>query len=114
VAPDATKVIGVPLTVMESPAAKLGDTELLPGAPDNSVPPVTGAGATLATVPVAVPDGSKKSFPAAIAEAATSVVLASVPTAVFSAVFRLAAVAVGVAPMLKLPAGGGFALYAVN
>ncbi len=34
-------------------------------------------------------DGSKKSCPASTAEAATSVVLASVPIAVFSAVFRL-------------------------
>ncbi len=97
-----------------SPAAKLGDTELLPGAPDNSVVLVTGAGATLVTLPVAVPDGSKKSWPAAIAEAATSVVLASLPTAVFSAVFRLPAVAAGFAPMVKLPAGGGCVFVAVN
>ena len=68
----------------------------------------------MATLPVAVPEGSKKSLPAATAEAATSVVLASVPMAVFSAVFRLAAVAAGVAPMVKLPVGGGDALDAVN
>ena len=50
-APDATKVIGVPLTVMVSPAAKLGDTELLPGAPDSSVELVTGTeAAVLATL----------------------------------------------------------------
>jgi hypothetical protein len=42
-------------------------------------------------------------FPAAIADAATSVVLATVPIAVFKAVFRLAAVAAGVEPIVKLP-----------
>src|ERR1700733_14877405 len=99
---------------MVSPAAKLGDTELLPAAPDSAVVPVTDAGAKLVTAPVAVPAGSKKSLPAATAEAATSVVLASVPIAEFSAVFRLPAVAAGFAPMVKLPAGGGFALDAVN
>src|SRR5262245_38298526 len=52
----------------------------------------------------------KKSFPAATAEAATKVVFESVPTALFNAVFRLAAVSVGVAPIEKLPAGGGVAL----
>ena len=79
--------------------------------------PVTGAGTAawlVTALPVAVPDASKKSLPAAIAEAATSEVLASVPIELFRAAFRLAAVAVGVAPMLKLPVGGGFALEAVN
>ena len=36
------------------------------------------------------------------------------PIAVFSAAFRLAAVAVGVVPMAKLPVGGGVALEAVS
>src|ERR1700731_447651 len=82
---------------------------------DKAVALVTGVPALLSTtLPVAVPDGSKKSLPAATAEAATSVVLASVPIAVVSAVFRLPAFNAGVEPMLKLPAGGGFALDAVN
>ena len=44
VAPDATKVIGVPLTVMVSPAAKLAASESVPAAPESSVAPVIGAG----------------------------------------------------------------------
>ena len=44
VAPAATKVIGVPLTVMVSPAAKFVPSESVPAAPDNSVAPVIGAG----------------------------------------------------------------------
>ena len=88
---------------------------MLPGAPDSNVELVTGTeAAVLATLPVAVPDGSKKSLPAATAEAATSVVLASVPIDEFSAVFKLAAVAAGFAPMVKLPVGGGFVFVAVN
>jgi hypothetical protein len=45
VAPDATKVIGVPLTVIVSPAAKLVASEFVPATPDSSVAPVIGAGA---------------------------------------------------------------------
>src|SRR5437868_4475447 len=44
VAPEATKVIGVPLTVMVSPAAKSVASESVAAAPDNSVAPVIGAG----------------------------------------------------------------------
>ncbi len=44
VAPEATKVIGVPLTVMVSPAAKPAASELVPAAPDNAVVPLIGAG----------------------------------------------------------------------
>ena len=40
--------------------------------------------------------------------------LATVPTAVFSAVLRLLAVAAGFEPMVKLPAGAGDVLVAVN
>ncbi|MDN5804681.1 MAG: heavy metal translocating P-type ATPase, partial [Microlunatus sp.] len=47
---------------------------------------------------------SKKSCVARIAEAATSDVLARVPIELVSAALRLAAVAVGVAPIAKLPA----------
>ena len=86
-------------------------------APDNAVAPVIGAGTAallLTTLPVAVPVVLKKSLPASMAEAATSVVLASVEIALVSAVLRLAAVAVEVAPMAKLPAGGGVALDAVS
>ena len=56
----------------------------------------------------------KKSFPAATADAAVNVVPASVPIEVFNAVFRFAAVSAGVAPIEKLPAGGGVALEAVS
>src|SRR5450631_2315384 len=68
-APEATKVTGVPLTVMVSPAAKLVDSESVLAAPDSSVAPVIGAGIAallLATIPVAVPAGLKK-----LSEAAT-------------------------------------------
>ena len=44
VAPEATKVIGVPLTVMVSPAAKPVASESVAALPDNSVAPVIGAG----------------------------------------------------------------------
>ena len=44
VAPEATKVMVVPLTVMVSPAAKLVASESVPAAPDSSVAPVIGAG----------------------------------------------------------------------
>jgi hypothetical protein len=60
----------------------------------------------------------KKSLPASTADAATSEVLASLPIAVFSAVFRLAAVVVvelaGGGSIKKLPVGGGFVVVAVN
>ncbi|OIQ80136.1 outer membrane protein assembly factor BamB [mine drainage metagenome] len=115
VAPELTNVIGVPLTVMVSPAAKLVESESEPAAPDKSVAPVIGAAALLfCTVPVAVPAGSKKSCPASTAEAATSVVLASALIDAFNAAVRLLAVAVGVVPIAKLPVGGGVALDAVN
>src|ERR1019366_6820090 len=106
----ATNVIGAPLTVMVSPAAKLVVSESVLAAPDNSVAPVIGAGIAallLTTLPVAVPAVLKKLSDAATADAATSDVLASAVIAVFSAAFRLAAVAVEVRPMAKLPTGGG-------
>ena len=68
----------------------------------------------LATLPVAVPVVSKKLSPASTADAATSEVLASVVIDAVRAVFRLAAVAVGVAPIVKLPVGGGVVLVAVS
>ena len=117
VAPEATKVIGVPLTVMVSPGAKLVPSEFVPAPPDNSVAPLIddgGAALLVTPLPVTVAAELKKSLPAWIADAATSEVLASVPIAVVSAAFRLAAVAVGVAPMAKLPVGGGVALEAVS
>src|ERR1700681_2918260 len=116
-APEATNVMGVPLTVMVSPAAKLVASESVLAAPDNSVAPVIGAGVAallLTTLPVAVPAVLKKSLPASTADAATSEVLASVPIAVFSAVFTLDAVSVEFAPIAKPPAGGGVALEAVS
>src|ERR1700724_4437922 len=95
VAPAATKVMGVPLTVMVSPAVKLEASESVLAAPDSSVAPVIGAGIAallLTTLPVAVPAELKKSLPAAIADAATSDVAARGVIAVFK-------------PALRLPAG---------
>src|SRR5215212_2555165 len=109
-APDATNVIGVPLTVIVLPTAKLVVSESEGAAPDSNVAPVIGAGGAawlLTALPVTVPVVLKKLLPASMADAATSEVLASFPIAVFSAAFRLVAVAVEVAPMAKLPLGGG-------
>ena len=67
-APEATKVMGVPLTVMVSPAAKLVASESVFAAPDNSVAPVIGAGTAallLTTLPAAVPAGTSSSSAAA-------------------------------------------------
>src|SRR6266702_1164575 len=117
VAPDATKLIVVPFTVMVLPGAKLADSELVPATPDSAVVPLTGAAGKvwlLTTLPLAVPSVLKKLSPASTAEAATSLVLASVPIAVFSAALRFAVVAAGVAPIAKLPVGVGTALEAVN
>lgn len=92
------KLMVVPLTVSVSPLAKPAESAF--PLPDNVVDEVIGVPAwLLATAPVAELDGSKKSLPAATAEAATSVVFASVPMAVFRAELRLAAVAAGVAPI---------------
>src|SRR5215210_904384 len=116
-APEATKVIGVPFTVMVSPTPKLVVSEFVATAPDSSVAPVIGAAGVallLTTMPVAVPVVLKKSLPASMADAATSEVLASLPIAVLSAALRLAAVAVEVKPIAKLPAGAGVALDAVS
>ena len=57
---------------------------------------------------------SKKLLEVSIAEAATSEVLATVVIDVVNAVCRLAAVAAGVAPMVKDPVGGGEVVVAVN
>src|SRR5258705_180252 len=81
VAPEATNVIGVPLTVMVSPAAKSVASESVVAAPDSSVAPVMGAGVAallLTTPPAIVADGLKKLSDAVIAEAATSDVSLSV------------------------------------
>ena len=89
----------------------------VPAAPDNGVAPVIGAGGVawlLATLPVAVLAVSKKLSPASTAEAATSVVLASVPIDAVQRRVQVAAVAVGVAPMVKLPVGGGVVFVAVS
>lgn len=116
-------VIVLPLTVTVSPFAKPFLSEFA-AAPDRAVAAVIGAGGTggvaagapwlRASLPEAVPAGSKKSCPASTAEAATSEVLASVPIAVLRAALRFAAVAAGVVPMAKLPVGNGDALDAVN
>src|SRR5262249_54596106 len=117
VAPDATKVSVVPLTVMVLPTAKPDDSESVPAAPDSAVAPVIGAGVAawlLTAFPIAVPSVLKKLSPAATADAASSDVLASVEIAEFSAAFRLVTVAAGVVPIAKLPVGGGVALDAVS
>src|SRR5882672_716974 len=85
VAPEATNVIGVPLTVMVSPGTKSVASESVAAAPDSSVAPVMGAGtaALLLTGPPAmVADGLKKLLDAVMADAATSDVSASFLTAV--------------------------------
>src|ERR1700730_5187210 len=117
VAPDATKVIGVPLTVMVSTGAKLACSGWVRAAPDSAVAPVTAAGGTtwlLTALPVAVPSVLKKLSPAATADAANRAVPASVPIAEGRADLRFAAVAAGVAPMANVPAGSGVLLEAVN
>src|ERR1700759_3734861 len=72
VAPEATKVMGVPLTVMVWPTEKPDDNESVPGAPDKAVTPVMGAGGVawlLATLPVAMLSVLKKLSPASTADA---------------------------------------------
>ena len=68
----------------------------------------------LARLPVAVLAVSKKLSPASTADAATSDVLASVAIDAVRVVLRFAAVAVGVAPIAKLPVGGGVVFVAVS
>ena len=117
VAPEATNVMGVPLTVMVSPGAKPVDSESVPAVPDSSVAPVIGAGGVawlLTALPLAAADQLKKLLEAVIAEAATSEVLATVLIDDVRAVCRLLAVALGVAPMVNEPDGGGEVLVAVN
>src|SRR3954469_10695966 len=102
---------------MVSLTPKLALIEFVPKAPDKAVARLIAPGTVawlLVTLPVAVPEVLKKSLPACIADAATSLVLASVPIAVFSAALRLVAVATVSTPIAKLPAGGGVALEAVS
>lgn len=119
----AEKLMVVPLTVMASPLAKLAEREFVPAVPDSAVALVTACGGVCwlaATAPVALLEGSKNSFPATTADAATSVVFASVPIEVFNAEFKFCAVVAGsgapvdVVAMRKLPVGGGFWFVAVN
>ena len=108
-------VMVLPLTVMVSPFAKLEVRESVPAAPDKVVAPDIAAPALLSvTLPVAVLSVLKKLSPASTADAATSDVLASLEIDEVKAVFRFAAVAAGVLPMVKLPVGGGVVLVAVN
>src|SRR3978361_1679950 len=79
------------------------------GVPDTSV-----VAAPSGVVPTRCGGWPKKSLPAATADAATSEVFASVPIEAVSAALRLADVAAGVAPIAKLPVGGGVALEAVS
>ena len=113
-APEATKLICWPLTVIVSPGAKSVVSELVAAAPDKVVAPVIGVAAlVLTTVPIAV-SVLKKLSPAATADAATSAVLASVLIELLRAALRLLAVNVDVALMVKLPVGGGVVFVAVS
>ena len=117
VAPDATNVIGVPLTVMVSPAAKSVASESVPAAPDNSVAPVIGAGTVsllLTALPVIVADGLKKLSDAWIADAATSEVSASFWIDAVSAACKFTVVAAVSTPIRNVPAGGGVVVVAVS
>ena len=98
-------------------------SESEPVVPDSAVALVIGAAGVcwlVATLPTALLEGSKKSLPAATAEAATRSVFATLPIAVFNAAFKFAAVVAGSgAPpgnvaMAKLLAGAGVVLDAVN
>jgi len=117
------KLMVVPLTVMVSPFAKPAERELVPAAPESAVELVIACGGVcwlVATAPVAELDGSKNSCPASMADAATSEVFATLAIAVFSAVFKFAAVVAGSGKppgnvaMAKLLAGGGVVFDAVN
>src|SRR5260221_2249894 len=117
VAPEATKVIGVPLTVMVSFTAKLAASESVPAAPDNSVVPVIGAGIVawlLTAPPVIVADGLKKLSDAAIADAATSAVSPSVWIDDVNAPCKFAVVAMVSTPIRNEPVGGGLVVVAVS
>src|SRR5207245_6639374 len=109
VAPDATKLSVVPLTVMVLPTAKPGEIEFEGAVPDSAVAPLIGAGGAawlFLAVPIAELAVLKKLSPAVTADAATSEVLASFVIAVFNAVLRFAAVLLGmVASIAKLPIG---------
>src|SRR5712691_4365452 len=99
VAPEATNVIGVPLTVMVSPAAKSVASESVVAAPDSSVAPVMGAGVAallLTTLAAIVADGLKKLSDAVSADCKFDVV-AAVST-----------------PIANEPAGGGVVVVAVS
>ena len=108
----STKVIVVPLTVMVSPAVKPGASESVPVAPDSS-----GCSRDRrrryrlvvdGRIPVATLAVLKKLSPAAIAEAATSVVLASVPIARIQRGVEIGGRrAPASLPIAKLPVGGG-------
>src|SRR6266853_1740278 len=109
VAPEATNVIGVPLTVMVSPAAKFVASESVVAAPDSSVAPVMGAGVAallLTTLPAIVADGLKKLSDAVIAEAATSDVSLSVFIDAVSEDCKFSVVAAVSTPIANEPAGG--------
>ncbi|MGY3444386.1 hypothetical protein ACVW17_004387 [Bradyrhizobium sp. USDA 4473] len=117
VAPEATKVIGVPFTVMVSPAAKPVDSESVPAAPESAVAPEIGAGGVLwllTAAPETVATGLKKLLDAATAEAATSEVSLNVLIEEVSVDCKLAVVAVVSAPIRNEPVGGGFVVVAVS
>src|SRR5271165_6724150 len=102
---------------MVSPLAKPFAIESEGAVPDSAVAAVIGVGVAswlLATVPIAEPSVLKKLSPASTAEAAVSEVALSVWIDEVSALLKFAAVAEGVAPIRKLPVGGGEVLVAVS
>ena len=106
-------MIGVPLTVMVSPAAKSVASESVAAAPESSVAPVIGAGTAallLTALPPIVADGLKKSSEAWMADAATSAVSPSVWIEDVSAACKLAVVATVSTPIANEPAGTGVAV----
>src|SRR3977135_263635 len=117
VAPEATNVIAVPLTVMVSPAPKFAASESVVAAPDSSVAPVMGAGLAallLTTLPAIVADGLKKLSDAAIGEAATSDVSLSVFIDAVNEDCKFNVVAAVSTPIANEPVGGGVVVVAVS
>ena len=110
-------MIGVPLTVMVSPAAKLAASKSVGAVPESSVAPVIGAGTVswlFTGLPVIVADGLKKLSDAVMADAATSAVSLSVLIEDVNVACRFAVVATVSTPIRKEPAGGGFFVVAVS
>src|SRR5450755_2902213 len=88
-APEATKLMDVPLTVMLLPATKLMASELVPARPDNAVTPLIGAGGAASLL---------TRLPATCSGGRVTVAVAGKPSAANAAVLLL--VTVRLAPVL--------------